>query len=322
MRCAQSVLTIFLLGNILCAEPGDAKEFRSWQNPDGNYSLQAKFVTADDDQVVLEQKSGELVVLQREQLSAENQKYLDDLLGQKEAGDDTTDKAIADISSWNLSDGSEIQGRLIGFGRQTMVVVRERGKLFVNGFRFDRLPAAYRKVLPDVVAAVDEETIKSIDDLEKHLADGGGGPFEYVVEGIQLKLEEEGAITVPITLLAPEDASVVAPYLQRWRAAQEETVADEDRDETDRRERLMLDSYAKTRSKQTAAQRRLKMMELGLLATASGITDIWEVTLYPNNRYGYARSVVVPARNSLVAQKIATTKYPGWRVGPIRKLSN
>ena len=63
-------------------------------------------------------------------------------------------------------------------------------------------------------------------------------------------------------------------------------------------------------------------MQLGLLAVGSGVTDLWEVYLEPGPRVrGYPQAVVVPARDSDSASYIALQKYPGYVLGPVRKLA-
>jgi hypothetical protein len=294
-------------------------EMRKWKDDSGLYSVTAAFVTADDKLVVLETEGGELAILQRDQLSAEDRQYLAERSAQ-DISADTVSLPKTD-STWHLQDGSVIQGKLVGFGSQTMVVRRERGEVWVNEYKLDSLPLAYTKVLPNVIGTVDNKAVEDVMDLEKHLADGGGGPFEYVVEGVQLHLNEGGAITIPIGLLTSSDAKEIAPNFARWKAAQAEEISEDERYATQSRESLVLDSYQRLRTQEEVRQRNSKMFELGLLSVATGITDVWEVTLLPTNAYSYPQTVVVSARDSLIAQQMVQQKYPNWRLGPIRKLN-
>ncbi len=296
-------------------------ELRKWTDDSGRYGVEARFVTADDKLVVLEQADGELVVLQREQLSPEDEEFVTKRRAAPNLENDAS-LSIPNISTWHLRDGSVIEGQLAGFGSQKMVVVRERGELYVNKHKLGALPSAYDKILPTVVAVVDAVEIADVKALEKHLAALGGGPYEYVVEGVQLELAEGGAITIPISLLMPSDAKEIAPNFARWKASRAGEISEEDRYASESRERLMLDSYARLRTQEAYQQRQLKMVELGLLQVETGIVDAWEVTLIPNNAYGYPRSVVVPARDSLAAQQMAQQRFPGWTLGAVRKLSN
>jgi hypothetical protein len=62
----------------------------------------------------------------------------------------------------------------------------------------------------------------------------------------------------------------------------------------------------------------MKMLELELLAAASGATDLWEVQLFPNRGVvGYPRIVVVPGRNSEDAKRIAMQRFAGYAAGAV-----
>lgn len=243
-------------------------------------------------------------------------------------------------SNWNLKDGQVISGRLIGFGREALVLVRRDGDVLVNGTKFDELSAAYQKIVPDVVSRIDNVEVGDRESLEDHLADGGAGPFRYELAGIQVEGDQGGVVTIPVSLLRPADQEVVQPGMKRWLAAQEKGVEENVREETAKTERLLLDSYQRlqdrspaypTRPAPTAASptgpgavppvHPVRMIDLQLQAATAGVTDIWEVLLYPSAPYGYPRTVVVPAENSRGAEIAATRNYPRWRVGPVRKLS-
>ncbi|MGB7347187.1 MAG: SHD1 domain-containing protein [Pirellulaceae bacterium] len=305
-------------------------EVRRWTDESGKFSMDAELLTSDKDFVVLARESdGELVAVRRNELSKDDQNYIT-------ANTDSQASATSDApskpdsanrktqpydSTWKMSDGQVVKGRLIGFGAQELVVKRERGRIFVNDRELDELPPAYAKIVPDVVSRVDNKEISTREELESHLVDIGAGPFTYRVEGLQLDLASWGAITIPVSLLSIADAKQVQPALERWQASNEDDVSESDRSETARRERLVLDSQERYRRKAQQRQRQLKMMELNLLAVESGITDVWEVALYPRQRYGYPRTVVVTARDSLQAKQQVIRKFPGWRIGPIAKVS-
>jgi hypothetical protein len=329
-------------------------ELRTWQHPSGLYQIEGSLVTSDDTLVILQQTSGELVVLRREQLSPADREYLQlvsrsaGLAGSTgvDSGDVDSDGANApsneleanhadplqtpvrqqvlptELSAWPLQNGKILRGELVGFGKQALIVVRRRGELSVNGVSLSDLPEAYRWIVPTVVSKVDGRPLATVEELEEHIAEGGGGPFEYLVEGIQLDLDAGGAITIPLPLLDPAFAAVVEPGFVRWQAAQLESVSEEDRYAANTRERLILDSYERLRRNDAVRARDLKLLELDLLSVNAGITDIWEVTLLPVHPYGFPRSVLVPGRTSLAAQQIALQAFPGWQLGPVRKISN
>ncbi len=292
--------------------------------------MEAELVTANEGYVVLERKAdGELLAIRRNELSEKDQNYIS--ANEKNGNDEssakegqtkaTTDKSPQHDSIWNLSDGEVVKGRLIGFGTQELVIGRERGRIMVNDRSLDELPPAYEKIVPDVVSHVDNQKITSRETLEAHLADLGGGPFTYRVEGIQLDLATFGTLTIPVSLLTASDAEQVKPGLERWRVSQDDGVSVSDRSATSSRERMVLDSQERYRRNAQQRERQLQMMELNLLAIESGITDAWEVAIYPNQRYGNPRTVVVNARDSLQAQQQVVRRYPGWRIGAIVKAS-
>ncbi len=318
-----------------------ANESRQWKGSGDQPVVSAKYVTADDKRVVLEDETGELVILQTTQLSAVDQEYVAakrtlKRLGEPEAGPGATvtptvtpaveASAVAPVpqdypSSWRLAGGAEIKGALVGFARQVFIVRRERGQIYVDAHKLGQLPVAYDLVLPTVVGTVDKTPLKDVVELEKHLAKLGGGPFEYIVDGIQVSLQGGGSITIPPEILEPNYSALVRPGFDRWLASRAEDVSAEDRYATDSRERLMLDSYAQLQSNEAIRQRQFRQLELGYLSVATGITSVWEVTLLPYTAYGYPFSVVVNARDSLQAEQLALQNYPGWQIGPTRKLS-
>jgi len=314
-----------------------ANESRQWTGSGDHYVVNAKYVTADDKRVVLEDETGELVILQTAQLSATDQEYVAAKRTLKRLGDPEVALVAAKVpaaetnsvapapqnypATWRLQGGGEINGVLVGFARQEFNVRRERGELYVDAYELGQLPAAYDMVLPTVVGTIDKTPLKDVDDMEIHLAKLGGGPFKYIVDGIQINLQGGGSITIPLEILEPNYAALVRPGFDRWLASRAEDVSAEDRYATESRERLMLDSYAQLQPGTAIRQRQFRQLELGYFNVATGITSVWEVTLIPNTAYGYPFSVVVNARDSLQAQQLALQNYPGWQIGPTRKLS-
>jgi hypothetical protein len=327
---------------------------RQWQDASGLYHVTASLVTADDRLVVLKKSDGELIVLNRIELSVPDREFLmqqtDSLLSTASAdstppdtapvvpsvknletlaaidGDvvppETTTAIAAELSKWSLRNGDVLQGKLVGFGSQTFNVERRGGVVRVNDIEIKNLPPAYELILPAVVSKIDQKPIANLRELEKHIAAGGGGPFAYVISGIQLDLKNGGLFTVPLEFLEPAEASLVTPGFERWQAARAETVSKQDRYDTDTRERLLLESYVRSRGEERVQARALKMIELGLLSVNAGVTELWEVGLLPASPYGFPRSVVVPGRDSLSAQRLAVAQFPGWQIGYARKLSD
>jgi len=327
-----------------------ASESRQWRDESGRFSITARLVTADDRWVVLDKSTEadrELVILRTEQLSPADRRYLANRVegvGHPEPSDTTESaetrqqvdrhRGAAAVQSedspdsrWHLRDGDTITGKLIGFGSQRFRIGRQLGDVLVNGEELRSLPAAYRKVLPAVVAEVDDADIGDVEELESHLADLGGGPFDYAVDGVELQVSGRYSLTIPLPLLEPDEARQVADGFRRWQAAQEPTVSEDDRAETNSRERLLLDSYQRLRGRQRPADfgraaTRLKQLELQLLAADAGITDFWEVTLQPPNSYAYPYTVIVPAETSAAARARAQSSFPNRGIVGIAKASD
>ncbi len=336
---------------------------KTWTDPSGRYKVEAELVAADPSKAVLRNDEGELLVMQLEQLSKADRDYVEDFLDEQqrssaaagEAGETSeADRPRRDDeprrddppsqdwdlpkasakrqtdSKWKLKDGQTVRGRLLGFGRETLVLARRDGHVLVDGTPFDELPPAYQKIVPDVVSRIDKVDIGDQESLEDHLIDGGAGPFRYTVAGIQIEDRDGDVVTIPVSLLRSADREAVEPGMRRWMAAQQQGVSEQVRRETADTERLLLDSHQRRRSRQSAygdaatsspLVDAVRMVDLQLQAAAAGVTDIWEVLLYPPTPYGYPRTVVVSAENSRGAMISATRHYPGWRVGPARKLS-
>ncbi|OYP37734.1 SHD1 domain-containing protein [Rhodopirellula sp. MGV] len=310
---------------------------RQWSDQSGEYKVDADLVASDAKQVVLRTAEDGLLVFQIDQLSKQDQAFLADsqakanMAASKAVDTETsTEPSNEKIplpstdSSWRLIDGHAINGRLLGFGTQTLILKRRDAEVMVNNIPLKELPRAYAVILPTVIQQIDNVKIKTPADLEDHLIDLGTGPLEYDVRGIQLALPDGGKITIPPEILVSEDAAAIRPGYDRWVAAQADTVDESSRDSTGQFERLMLDSYGRMASNATQSNvvlNKARLMDLQLQAATAGVTDIWQVGLIPRVAYRYPTTVVVYGQNSQAARIAAAAKYPGWQVGPIRKLS-
>lgn len=83
-----------------------------------------------------------------------------------------------------------------------------------------------------------------------------------------------------------------------------------------------LQSMAAAYQRNQNINQRIAMMNLNMQAIQSGLTSAWEVTLYPNAGNPYPpKWVVTYGRNSLIATQEALRSNPGYRAGPVRKVS-
>lgn len=294
---------------------------REWKDKSGKFSVQAEYLASDESQVVIRNEQDELLVVQLEELSEADRQFIRE---QQQEAAGVTPQA----STWNLRGGGELQGKARGFNQQKLTLERVRGDVYVNDRKLSELPEAYQRLVPRIVAQIDETTLQSREDLDKYVAKNGGGPFGYQYEGLELVLDGGVTVTVPLALLQEETAADLRPGFERWKNAQMRQTPDAEREDVEQRERLMIDSYSREQQRARAARaaranqnwsRRMKVMQLQLLAAETGLVDLWEVMLLPPNSYGYPYYVVVPARNSLIAQRIAMQRYPGWRMVGIRE---
>ncbi len=83
-----------------------------------------------------------------------------------------------------------------------------------------------------------------------------------------------------------------------------------------------LQSLAAAYQRDQQVNQRIAMMNMNMNAIQAGITSAWEVTLYPNQGNPYPpKWVVTYGRNSLIATQEALRSNPGYRAGPVRKVS-
>lgn len=224
---------------------------------------------------------------------------------------------------WRLRDGDKIEANLVGYGVDRWIVEGRRGQVWVNHRRFTDLPSIARQVILHVVSNRDTVDLQNRADLAEYVSDRGGGPIEYFVSGVRLQLSSGDVVTVPLEMLHPADARNLQRDFNRWRAAPAREAPSDNHRHTDRNRHV--DPEPLTRSEREYwdhARAAIPYLQLQLLAAAAGVTDIWEVTIYPPHPFGYPVVVIVPARNSFAAQRRALQQYPNGYIGETRKLND
>jgi hypothetical protein len=122
---------------------------------------------------------------------------------------------------------------------------------------------------------------------------------------------------VPFFLFSDQEQALLGAGFDEWQAAYRSDNADEVEDVA-----FLLQSLAAARQRDAEVQREIALMSLQLQAVEAGLTSLWEVTLYPRGGHlGPPRWVVVPGRDSDQAASKALTQWPGFAVGPIRRVS-
>lgn len=316
VRITARSLAIGLLGLVAWVGKGHAQEPHTWTDTTGNYSITAGLIGFNDDTVVLKNTDGELLAVPVAQLSEADREYL------------KTDEALASNlpegdQVWTLAGGFQFRGHVVSHVEREIVFQRKRGRLYVNDRAVDNLPDPYQRMLPKVIGHFEKVELADKQALLHWMADKGSRPRTYQVSGVMMAVENGDEYAVPYFLFSDADRV----FLERQAAPPAETRPEtgptpEQEAAAREQQALFLQARAAEYQQDRMADRQLKMVELGLLAVNAGITDVWEVAMLPPDGNWYlAQAVVVPARNSADAGAIAAQRYPGYRVGAIRRVN-
>jgi hypothetical protein len=204
----------------------------------------------------------------------------------------------------------------VDFTHRDMTIQRRRGRIYVNDRVLENLPEFYQLLIPKIVANL--ENLRSSDRraLESWLIQQRGQPRTFRLEGVVFELESGDEYAVPFFMFSAEDLSVIQPGWDDWQAGH----GGEDYDAQAERA-FLLRSLAAARHRDKQVQREIAMMQLKLQAVQSGVTSLWEVTLFPAaGRGGPPQWVVVPGRDSRQATAAAMQQNPGFVAGPVRRV--
>jgi hypothetical protein len=283
---------------------------REWKDSTGKYAVEADLVAFTDKQVVLKRDDGKLITFSRDMLSAADRKYLNS----KEA-DKILQEKTSKPQTWTMKSGLKVVGRPVSYGRKEIVIQRRRGKIYVNDRLLDNLPDIYQRMLPRIVAHFENVPLTDKADLVAWVTKQGGRPHKYTVDGVILELENGDEYAVPFLFFSDEDLKVLQPGWERWLAAEKNV-------EYQQREDFLLRAQAQAYQQDRQINAQIAAMQLMLSAVDAGVTNLWEVYLYP--RPGVAalpQYVIVPARDSRQAILSALAKNPNYIAGPARKLN-
>lgn len=281
---------------------------RTWTDATGKYSTDADLIARNDELAVLQRPDKELVSVKIDELSQKDQQYL---RSQELIESDRSAEALHD---WTLQNGLKVRGRVVGYGRRELVLQRRGGKLFVNDRHFENLAEVYRRMLPRIVGYFLNRDMQTTEQLQGWMEAQHGRAKRFTVEGVILELENGDRYGVPFFFFSEEDLKLLKPGWERWLAADEDSL---DRE----RENLYIESQAAAYQRNREATNQIARLQLGLLATVAGVTDLWEVRLVPAAGRGWPISVVVPARDSRQATQMALAQNPGYAAGPVRRVN-
>lgn len=280
-------------------------EAREWVDASGNYHFSGELMARNENMIVLEDANKELVAVDIDQLSKEDQAYLAELA--------ETSAANPELQTWTMRQGLQVRAAVVEFVRRDVTIRRRRGKAYVNDFRFDNLPGVYRKIVPGIVSHFEGIELDEKSFL-KWVKDLGGAKKTYTCEGVLLELENGDLYAVPFFFFSPEDLKVLEPGWKEWLQSKN--------NERDREHYSMsMRAQLKASRKDEAERRQVAKLQLQLQGYQAGLFDLWEVVIFPPpNMRGMPMRIVVPGRNSAQARTAALTQYPGYRVGPTSKV--
>lgn len=293
---------------------------REWKSAKGQVVLTGSFVAANDATVVIEKPTGELVGVKLEELSEADRKLAQELrLAEVQAKSESEAKRAEerayDPHVWTTRDGVKLKGRVTSFARKDVTYRRNTGVTMVNEHPFSKLPAYYQDVAIRIVGQMADPNVKTEADLTRWARSLRGQPKTFSVEGVILRLEDNTELPIPFFLLSDDDLKILRPGWDAWKKQD----ADE---ESRKRESFLLEVQAQQYQEDRAMTQQIQMMNMQYMAVATGLTRIWEVYLYPPaGVYARPMAVVVNALDNVQAQQVASMMYPGYFIGPVRKLS-
>lgn len=304
---ARSLVTLALL------LPSASSLAKTWTDNTGAYSIEAELVAFDENHAVLKRATdGALGLVDAERLSEADRAYLEE---ERTAAA----KAPGEQQLWTLRSGLEVPAEVVDFTRREVTLQRRRGKILVNDRPLDSLDPVYQKIAPLIVGEQVGNQVKDEKSLRAWLTHLKGQPQTFTVDGVIVELASGDEYALPFFLFSDADLSVLQPGWESWLVA---NTADEAAYDSRAELSLALRTRANQRQQVEAAQLQVAKLQLGMSAVATGVTSLWEVTLYPGPGVrGTAQWVVVPGRDSRVAQANAVAQYPGYTVGPVRRVS-
>ncbi|MCU0717182.1 MAG: hypothetical protein MUD03_13750 [Pirellula sp.] len=293
---------------------------REWKDASGLVKIQGTLLAADDHEVVIKldqkRKEHELLAVPLENLSKEDLEYLKS----KEVADQLA--ADGQKQVWELANGMKVYGRLVRFVEKDVSLQRRRGRLYVNDRPIENLPEVYQKMIPNIVGHFEKKTFADHQAFDRWVAAQKSNVRTFHCEGVMVEFPNGDEYALPLFFLSPSAAKVLQPSYEQWKSERQQQRAEEQEVESQRQNDLYLQSQAMAMQQQQQEMMKIAKLQLLMTSVAAGVTDMWEVYLYPpNGMFGYPISVVVPARNSADASAIALQRNPGFVLGPVRRIS-
>ncbi len=306
------LLLLFCAGLLSC---GSCKG-REWSDASGRHKWRAELLAASEYILVLRDRRGELEAVQVKELSDEDQAFVAKYLKESDS------KVSRDVHTWAMRSGLMVKGEVLGYKSGPVVIENRSGVPYVNGKRFRSIDPVYQAMLPRLIAETEDESVETVDEFKSWAKKLRREKRSIQVDGVILKLEGGDEYAVPMFLFSEQDREALESGWQQWSA---EEATREQKEQEDVLLRAEADEYQRRKDAKNAQQqenKRIQMMQLGLLAVNAGVTSLWEVKMAPGRGvYGRPMKVVVPANTSGEAKRAAMQRYPGYVAGQSKQIS-
>lgn len=295
-----------------CAQPAAA---RVWTDATGAHSFEGDLIAASAETALLRVEEGELYACVIKELSESDRTFIKDYLKAQPAA-----KNPEQMQQWTGRDGFTFKGRVIGYGTRKITLSFFGDHLRVNKQPIREIDPIYKMMIPKIVAEFDDRSVKTETDLRKWGKKLRGKDRTLEVDGVLMRLANREEVAVPLFLFSEDERTVLEQGWDTWHAAASEQASQE-------RESFLAEAsaaeYQRSRAQQVKSNQQIQLMQLGMMAVNSGITNVWQVQLFPRPGVRARPMVVVlPGRNSGEASAMAIKKYPGYVTGAVRQMNN
>jgi len=282
---------------------------RDWSDATGKYSVNATLVAQSETTVVLRRESGDLLEFPIERLSDSDREYL------KQHARSAPQPDTDGVQQWTLKSGMKLRGKILDFHEHPVTIRRRLGHLYVNDKRFDRVPAAYRKIVVEIVAHFTNKSIPDEESLEIWARKLRGQPKTFLCRGVLVELNDDHLYCIPFFLLPNEVVKSLKPGWEQWLAAKDDYAQR-------KRQAFLLRAQLRAQMQQMQDTRQIQQLQLNLQAYDAGLFNLWEVEMFPpSGTYAMPLRVIVPARTSEDATLEAHRRNPRYEVGSVGVLT-
>ncbi len=318
---SQKFLFVLLVGYFAIQSINVARAQKQWVDQSGKYAVTGDLLAFNDELIILRTSDGELISMAIEDLSEASRAFM-------RSEEAVSVLAEVGLQKWTLRNGLQLVGQVVSHEARDVTLQRRRGSLYVNDRTVQNLPPEYRKLLPLIVGHIENLDFDDLASMEKWFnARHGFRPVTYHCEGVKLAMRNGDEFLFPYFIFSDSDRRFLEAGAKE---AQVVEAGSEERQKQDLYTQVRAAEYqralemqqADLRVREAQFDRHIKRVQLGLLAVAADVTDLWEVALIPfGDGIFQAQLVVVPARNSREASQLALARWPNHTVGPVRRVT-